>query len=130
MLSYTALSFSPTPILPQSKQISFIYYLPTSVTEGGSLVLLYQPPHLNSARLSFMFACYMLIFRGFPGGSVVKNLPGNAGDEETQVPSLGWKIPWRRAWQPTPVFLPEKSHGQRSLAGYNPKGPSTRCLTM
>ena len=30
------------------------------------------------------------------------------------------KIPWRRKWQPTPVFLPKKSHGQRSLAGYNP----------
>ena len=32
------------------------------------------------------------------------------------------KIPWRRAWQPTPVFLPGKSHGQRSLAGYSPWG--------
>ena len=32
------------------------------------------------------------------------------------------KIPWRRAWQPTPVFLPEESHGQRSLAGYSPWG--------
>ena len=30
------------------------------------------------------------------------------------------KIPWRRAWQPTPVFLPGESHGQRSLAGYAP----------
>ena len=30
------------------------------------------------------------------------------------------KIPWRRAWQPTPVFLPGRSHGQRSLAGYSP----------
>ena len=30
------------------------------------------------------------------------------------------KIPWRRRWQPTPVFLPGKSHGQRSLAGYRP----------
>ena len=28
------------------------------------------------------------------------------------------KIPWRRKWQPTPVFLPGKSHGQRSLVGY------------
>ena len=28
--------------------------------------------------------------------------------------------PWRRKWQPTPVFLPEKPHGQRSLAGYGP----------
>ena len=33
------------------------------------------------------------------------------------------KIPWRRKWQLTPVFLPGKSHGQRSLAGYSPWGP-------
>ena len=32
------------------------------------------------------------------------------------------KIPWRRAWQPTPVFLPGESHGQRSLAAYSPWG--------
>ena len=31
------------------------------------------------------------------------------------------KIPWRRAWQPTPVFLPGKSHGQRSLDDYSPQ---------
>ena len=30
------------------------------------------------------------------------------------------KIPWRKAWQATPVFLPGESHGQRSLAGYSP----------
>ena len=33
------------------------------------------------------------------------------------------KIPWRRKWQPTPVFLPGESHGQRSLVGYSPWGP-------
>ena len=32
------------------------------------------------------------------------------------------KIPWRRKWQPMPVFLPGKSHGQRSLEGYSPRG--------
>ena len=32
------------------------------------------------------------------------------------------KIPWRRAWQPTPVFLPGESHKQRSLVGYRPWG--------
>jgi len=32
------------------------------------------------------------------------------------------KIPWRRKWQSTPVFLPRESHGQRSLAGYSPWG--------
>ena len=31
------------------------------------------------------------------------------------------KIPWRRAWQPTPVFLPREPHGQRSVVGYSPK---------
>ena len=36
-------------------------------------------------------------------------------------PRVG-KIPWRRAWQSTPVFLPGESHGQRSLAGYGPQG--------
>ena len=32
------------------------------------------------------------------------------------------KVPWRRKWQPTPVFLPGESYGQRSLAGYSPWG--------
>ena len=32
------------------------------------------------------------------------------------------KIPWRRKWQPNPVFLPGESHGQRSLASYSPWG--------
>jgi len=32
------------------------------------------------------------------------------------------KIPWRRAWQPTPMFLPGESQGQRSLSGYGPWG--------
>ena len=32
------------------------------------------------------------------------------------------RTPWRRAWQPTPVFLPGEAHGQRSLAGYSPRG--------
>ena len=49
----------------------------------------------------------------------VKNLPAM---KETQVQPLGWKIPWRREWLSTPVFLPGESHGQRSLAGYSPWG--------
>ena len=32
------------------------------------------------------------------------------------------KIPWRRKWQSTPVFLPGESHGRRSLVGYSPQG--------
>ena len=43
---------------------------------------------------------------------------GNAGDASS-IPWVG-KIPWRKKWQPTPVFLPGKFHRQRSLAGYSP----------
>ena len=42
--------------------------------------------------------------------------------QETWVQSLGQEDPWRREWLPTPVFLPGKPHGQRSLDGYNPWG--------
>ena len=49
----------------------------------------------------------------------VKNLPAV---QETQVFSWVRKIPWRREWLPTPVFLPGEFHGQRSLAGYSPWG--------
>ena len=42
--------------------------------------------------------------------------------QEAWVQSLGQKDPCRRKWQPTPVFLPGKSHGQRNLAGYSPWG--------
>ena len=38
------------------------------------------------------------------------------------IQSLGGEIPWRRAWQSTPVLLPGQSHGWRSLVGYSPWG--------
>ena len=38
------------------------------------------------------------------------------------ITSLVGKIPWRREWQPTPVFLPGESHGQRNLVDYSPRG--------
>ena len=49
---------------------------------------------------------------------MVKNSPANVGD----VKKIGFDpwigtIPWRKKWQPTPVFLPEKSHGQKNLVG-------------
>ena len=75
-------------------------------------------------------SCYRSVFilresetcRGFGG------FPGGTSDKESTCQCrrhkrLGFdpwvrKIPWRRAWQPTPAFLPGESHGQRSLAGY------------
>ena len=51
---------------------------------------------------------------------VVKNRPANAVHKRLGFDPCVGKIPWRRAQQPTPVFLPEESHGQRSLADYSP----------
>ena len=44
-------------------------------------------------------------------------------------PRVG-KIPWRRKWKLTPVFLPEKSHRQRTLEGYSPWGHKQTRLTL
>ena len=60
---------------------------------------------------------------GFPGGASGKEPAGQCRRHRRcrLGPWVG-KIPWRRAWQPTPVFLPGESHGQRSLVSYNPWG--------
>ena len=63
---------------------------------------------------------------GFPGGTSgkkkkKKNPPANAGDmRDVEFDPWVRKIPWRRTWQPTLVFLPGDSHEQRSLVGYSP----------
>ena len=54
----------------------------------------------------------LLICFNFPGGSVVKNMPALHSCRRGGFHPWVGKIPWRRAWQSTPVFLPGKSHGQ------------------
>ena len=56
----------------------------------------------------------------------VKYLPAI---QETWVQSLVGKTPWRRAWLPTPVFLPGESHGQKSLVGCSPWGSKESGMT-
>ena len=70
--------------------------------------------------LSSFFMQSIQYVQGFPGG--------NSGKEFT-CQCRRWKfnpwvtkIPWRREWQPTPVFLPGESHGQRILVGYSAQG--------
>ena len=60
------------------------------------------------------------MIRASQAALVEKNLPADEGDARDMgsIPGSG-KIPCSRKWQPTPVFLPGKSHGQRSLAGYS-----------
>ena len=50
--------------------------------------------------------------------------------QETWVQSWVGKIPWRRERLPPPVFLPEGSHGQRSLVGFSPWGPKLLCQNL
>ena len=53
---------------------------------------------------------------------VVKNLTADKGEcKRHGFDSWVRKIPCRKAWQPTPVFLPRESYGQKSLAGYGPQ---------
>ena len=54
------------------------------------------------------------------------NISGDAQPVFTDTLS---SFPWRRKWQPTPVLLPGKSHGWRSLAGYSPRGIKESDLT-
>ena len=60
---------------------------------------------------------YLLPVLDFLGGSDGKEPACNAGDPG--MIGVG-KIPWRRKWQPTPVFLPGESHKQRTLVGSSP----------
>ena len=91
---------------------------------GGANVHL--SPSLGTCALEFFLkiqlTCISLIMtEGFPSGASGKE-PACQCRRHGFSPWVG-NISWRRrAWQPTPVVLPGKSHGQRSLAGYSPKG--------
>ena len=85
----------------------------------------WPPPR---SRGSFHSALQVLVFSVLPQGVFPS---GTSGKEpacqcrrHTRCRFDPWigKIPWRREWQPTPVFLPGESHGQGSQAGYSPGG--------
>ena len=59
-------------------------------------------------------------YMGFPGGPSSKE--STHWYRRLTFDSWVGKIPWRRAQQSTPVFLPGESHGQRSLGDYSPEG--------
>ena len=105
-------SVSPSP--PASPAFSFYFLFNLSFKKqsekSNSAVKLQLKSNLKVKRLTDCFSVVALMINNPPA------------IRETWVRSLGWKIRWRRAWQPTPVFLPGESHGQRSLAGYSPGG--------
>ena len=67
---------------------------------------------------------------GFPGGTSGKQ-PACQCRKYTKCGLDPWvrKTLWRRAWQPTPVILPEESHEQRSLVGHSPQGGKESDMT-
>ena len=74
----------------------------------------------NSLSMSSWVNLFLKMYMGFPGGASGKEPACRCRRHKRRGfnPWVG-KIPWRRAWQPIPVFLPIDSHGQRSLAGYS-----------
>ena len=94
---------------------------PSVLLLWGLCHLQHQTLNLNDDRIPLSFQTLLGYDRAFPG---------DASDKETACQCKRrkrhkfnpWvrKVPWRRAWQPTPVFLPGESHGQRSLVDYSP----------
>ena len=84
----------------------------------------------SSSSDSSTFLLRSLIHIGFPGGAGGKE-PTCQCRRHKRYGFNPWvgKIPWKLAWQPTPVFLPGKFHGQRSLAGYNSWGHKKSDMT-
>ena len=126
---FTRSSFSPTLLLVHNRG-SQIH--PPSPGQGD---LTPSPPRLLLSHLTYRYRAfyrmiptyintYVYIYQytwGFPGGQSGKEPACQCSRPKRQgfYPWVG-KIPWRKAWQPTPVFLPGESQGQRSLVGYSP----------
>ena len=106
--TYSSAPFNPMP--------HFFYHLLFSVL----LSLLLIPPYSISSATPFFELCILNWSIGLSGGSDSKVSCLQCGRPGFN-PWVG-KILWRRKWQPTPVLLPGKSHGQRSVVGCSPRG--------
>ena len=86
---------------------------------GSSVHGILQARTLEWVAMSFSRTAYLI--RGFPCGTSGKEPTCQCGRHKRCGLNL-WvkKTLWRRAWQPTPVFLPDESHGQRSLVSSGP----------
>jgi len=93
-------------------------------TSVNLFILLSSLVHLGYMRIHVILRYFQfpLVILGFPGSSDGKD--GKWGRPRFD-PQFG-KIPWRRKWQPTPVFLPGAPHGQRRLPGCSPWGHKSR----
>ena len=89
------------------------------MTQG---VLILAGQHCVNLSLCLPLLTKLLLYLVFTFETVGGGYPGDSDGKESSCNAGGLvgKIPWRRAWQPTPVLLPGEFHGQWSLVGYSP----------
>ena len=92
----------------------WLMFSPLFKCRGRPCVAVYRAAYCTNARGQ----------RHVPGG-----VPGGSDDKESACNAGDAKVLWRRKWQPTPVFLPGKSHGQGSLVVYHPLGSKESDIT-
>ena len=120
---YWNFSFSNSPFNEYSGLISFRIDWFDLLAVQGTLKSFLQHRNLKASIL--WHSVFFMVWAS-QGALVIKNLPANAGDIKDRFDPWIGKIPWRRKWQSTPVFLPKQFHGQRSLAGYRITKSRTR----
>ena len=104
-----------------TKVFPFSSYLPTLAI--SCILIIVFPTGVGQYLILVLIWTSLMISGSFPGCSVVKNRPANACQCRRQR-FHPWvrKIPWRSKWQPTSVFLPGESRGQRRLESCSPWG--------
>ena len=96
--------------------------LPPNAGENFVNLAKLHPNSTTGVKNFFFFYFTFYFIKGFPGGTVVKNLPVNTRVARVMGSIPGWgRYPVRGNGNPA-VFLPGKSHRQRSLVGYSPQG--------
>ena len=89
----------------------------------SGLLVISQTQDIKCRQMTVIHSSYQTLKLGVPGGTSGKEPAGQCRRPKRHRfnPWVG-KFAWRRAWQPTPLFLPGESYGQRSLAGFSPQG--------
>ena len=103
--------------------LTFICYIYLFMHLGKVFWNIYMYIFLNMCMYICMFVdicTFIHAYTGFPGDDIGKESTCQCGRRRRlRIDPWVGKIPWKRKWQPTPVFLPRKSCGQKSLVGYH-----------